>query len=136
MQDRYVSAPKRGGAVPRRLPLAPRGSGTAGQPAAFNTTLSGPLVLSVEGSAQKPAVGHDVMQIAPLGRIIPADPLIPRMHPPGRAGKLHTPHNPPVRLRDRDQVLQSRPVRHRITQVPRPGISLRPSGEGGSMRKC
>jgi len=65
-----------------------------------------------------------VLQAPLSGRIVPADPLISGLHPPGGAGKLQASDHFASRARDVDQILQPRTVRHCITQIVVPAQKL------------
>src|SRR5512139_215127 len=66
---------------------------------------------------EKTAVVYNLLQIlAPLP-IVPANPAIPRRHPPGRTGKLQTSHHRSPRLGNPNQVAQMSTKWHPVTKI-------------------
>src|SRR5437870_5430465 len=66
-----------------------------------------------------------MLEIAHARVLVPSDPFIAHRYPPGRAGKLHTSHNVPLRPFGINQVTQVRSKRHGMPEVVIPPHPVR-----------
>ena len=73
---------------------------------------------------QKSAVVDHMLQCSLAPLVVPADPLVPGFHPPGRAGKLYAAHHFPPGAVYIYQILDPCPERHRIAQVVVPAEKI------------